>query len=134
MTHYQLLKYASAGINAYIEKEQKFVDEGKSRVISQKRLKRLWKDFKIVGEMEYAEECEDIGESIELECPKCGNENEESEINTLHYDCTNCPTSYDMSVCDSCEATIGYYFGDNGICPKCGEQHTIKEEHANTGE
>ncbi len=62
---------------------------------------------------------------MELECPKCGMENEESGYEEAHYDCENCQTSYDMCMCDSCNETIGYYFGDNEICPKCGEQHTL---------
>ncbi len=60
MTHCQLLKYAWYGVNAHIEKEQKFVDEGKSQILSQTRLKKLWKDLDIISDMQYTEETGEV--------------------------------------------------------------------------
>lgn len=58
-----------------------------------------------------------------LDCPRCGVEVEESEVEELHFDCTNCGCAFDYAVCENCEAVIGIHFSDNGICPECGEKY-----------
>lgn len=64
---------------------------------------------------------EDSG-GIPVKCPKCGVINRES-AGGLHYDCA-CGAHYDFNVCDHCQAEIGIYIGDRGVCPACGKPYT----------
>lgn len=63
-------------------------------------------------------------DTLWLDCPKCGESVGDIDGEMLAYHCPSCGLNFDMVVCENCGEMVGTYWGDDDICPSCGEKHT----------
>ncbi len=54
-----------------------------------------------------------------LDCPDCGESNQESDYEELHFNCGNCGISYDWMICQTCGEVIAEHQNSDGTCPIC---------------